>query len=94
MINPLIDKTVYHETPMSIKPLLLTIPLALVLAGCQGDQTNAPSVKAVEDANAKRIEAIDNDPRLTPEQKAAMKAHIGGVTGGAAQGQGEAPKGN
>lgn len=73
---------------MKLVPGLFSILAAMVLVGCQGDPTNAPTAKAVEDANAKRMADIDNNPKLTPEQKAQLKSHLGRLgTGSAKPGQ-------
>lgn len=50
--------------------------VAAGLAGCSGNETNAPSKQAVQEADATRTAAIDNNPNLTQAQKDAMKAHM------------------
>ena len=55
--------------------------LSLGLAGCSGNPTNEASAAEVQKSNADRKAAIDNDATLTPEQKEAYKAHLGGAAG-------------
>ncbi|MFN3684678.1 MAG: hypothetical protein ACK41F_12215 [Fimbriimonadaceae bacterium] len=59
------------------------LALALLLAafGCERD-TNVITPEAVEQANKHRIEVIDKDPNMTPEQKQKMKQMLGLVPGG------------
>jgi outer membrane biogenesis lipoprotein LolB len=51
----------------------------LVLTGCT-DYNNRPPASAAETkaADDKRQAYVDTIPNLTPEQKANMKAHMGG----------------
>jgi len=49
----------------------------LSLYGCSGNPTNEPTADAVAKANRDRAAAIDNDPSMTPEQKALMKEKMG-----------------
>ncbi|HSI72006.1 MAG TPA: hypothetical protein VK934_02420 [Fimbriimonas sp.] len=59
-----------------IRPLIVFGILAAGV-GCSSNPTNEPSVQAIEDANASRAAAIDNNPNYTPEQKAIMKQRMG-----------------
>lgn len=58
---------------MSWKRWLPMALAALVVVGCSGNPTNEPSVKEIQDANARRAAAIDSDTSLTEEGKAKMK---------------------
>ena len=58
---------------MNIRNLTLLFVTCLLLSGCSGESTNAPTKEAVDKANVDRAAAIDNDPSLTPEGKAKMK---------------------
>lgn len=63
-----------------MKKVLLSlcgIVAVLALVGCEENPTNAPSDEAVIKANQDRAAAIDNDPKLSPEQKAKMKEMMG-----------------
>jgi hypothetical protein len=51
--------------------------LILSIGGCSSNPTNEPSASAIQDANAARAAAIDNNPNYTPEQKAVMKQRMG-----------------
>lgn len=55
-----------------------------LLAGC-GDGRKEASQAEIQDANATRAAAIDNDPTLTPEQKEIQKSRLGGMGGGSTQ---------
>lgn len=57
------------------------------LVGCSSNPTNEPSTKEINDAVAKKMKAIDDDPTMTPEGKAELKKHIAGPVGGAGNGQ-------
>ena len=48
-----------------------------ILAGCGSDNA-APDPVASKKADETRQALIDNQPGLTPEQKAIMKSHMGG----------------
>ncbi|MBS1707910.1 MAG: hypothetical protein JSS65_04220 [Armatimonadetes bacterium] len=52
--------------------LIAVIGLAATLVGCQQD-TNVITPESVEAANKHRIEVIDKDPNMTPEQRQKMK---------------------
>ena len=62
---------------MMIKPLITAVCLFAVLIGCSGNPTNEPSASDIQKANIDRAAAIDNDPKLTAEQKAQMKEAMG-----------------
>lgn len=65
---------------MMIKALITVIgviSIFAILSGCSGEPTNEPSAADVSKANADRAAAVDNDPKLTPQQKADLKAHMG-----------------
>ncbi len=61
---------------MMIKPLISLLCLVAIL-GCSGNPTNEPSASDIQKANDNRAAAIDNDPKLTPDQKAKMKEMMG-----------------
>jgi len=65
------------------KCAIALLTLSLFVAGCDSNPTNEPSEAAIKEANVKRAAAIDNDPKLTPEQKAKMKQvlHLDGNSG-------------
>ena len=65
-----------------MKGLSAGLLAALLLAGCTGNPTNAPTEDAVKKANVDRAAAIDNDTSLTPEGKAKMKEMMGLTPGG------------
>lgn len=61
-----------------MKHVLGLIAFGVLCFGCSGNPTNEPDAAAINDAVKKKFEAIDNDPNMTPEQKAEMKKHMGG----------------
>jgi hypothetical protein len=61
----------------------------LVAVGCDSNPTNAPTKAAVEDANAARLKAIEENPNLTAEQK-EMQKRMMGLTDGGRGGEGQA----
>lgn len=66
-----------------MKPLLiLLLALSILVGGCDNNPTNEPTQAAIDKANADRAAAIDNDPKLTPEQKETMKQMMGLTPGG------------
>jgi uncharacterized protein YceK len=60
----------------------LFLLVGALLAGCSSNPTNEPSDKEINDAVAKKMKAIDDDPSMTPEQKAELKKHVAGPVGG------------
>lgn len=75
----MIDASINDGATMKLAFPLTLLALAFstaLMVGCSGNATNEPSVAAIEDANAKRAAAVDNDPLLTPAQKAEMKSHM------------------
>ena len=66
---------------MMIKALIIGIGVVSILGvcGCDSNPTNEPSAADIAKANAHRAEAVDNDPTMTPEQKAKIKEmmHVG-----------------
>jgi len=50
----------------------ILIVAAAIAAGCDSNPTNEPSAASIEQANADRLKAIENDPNMTPEGKAKM----------------------
>lgn len=60
---------------------LIAILAAGCLTGCSSNPTNAPTVEEAKAADASRAAAIDNNPNLTPQQKAAIKSHMNGGKG-------------
>jgi len=65
---------------MSFKIAVLAL-VGLAAFGCTGNPTNAPSVEEAKAADVSRVKAIDDNPNLTAEQKANMKAHMNGGKG-------------
>ncbi len=61
-----------------MKKLALLPLLLIVLAGCDSNPTNEPAVDEINKAVEAKFKAIDDDPKLTPEQKAEMKKHMSG----------------
>ena len=59
------------------KEVAILAPLLVVMVGCGAPDTNVITPEAVESANKTRIQAIDNDPTMTPEGKAKMKQMLG-----------------
>jgi hypothetical protein len=68
----------------------LAAGLLLAIVGCDSNPTNEPSKQAIDEANAARAAAIDNDPKKTPEQKETMKRMMGLTK----EGRGPAPERN
>jgi len=60
----------------------LLVLFAGLLAGCDNNPTNAPSKVDVAAADAARAKAVDDNPKLTPEQKEAQKRMMGLLPGG------------
>ena len=50
----------------------ILICAAAIAAGCDSNPTNEPSKASIDQANADRLKAIENDPSLTPEGKEKM----------------------
>jgi Spy/CpxP family protein refolding chaperone len=50
----------------------------LGMTGCGTDNNRVPTKDEVKQADIKRQSYIDTIPNLTPEQRAQMKAHMGG----------------
>jgi hypothetical protein len=57
-----------------------------VVAGCQNDARHVSDAE-VEKSNADRLAAIDADPKLTPEQKQALKDRLTNRPGGQTEGR-------
>ena len=53
-----------------------------VLAGCEKPDTNNYTPENVAAAQKSRQEMIDNDPKMTPQQKEAMKRALRITPGG------------
>jgi len=66
-----------------MKPIFgiaLLVLASWCLTGCEKD-TNEITPQSVESANKHRIEVIDNDKNMTPEQKQKMKEMLGLIPG-------------
>ncbi|MCW5942246.1 MAG: hypothetical protein KIS66_08435 [Fimbriimonadaceae bacterium] len=75
---------------MKLLPVL-ALPLLLSLGGCGCERdTNVITPETVEAANKHRIEAIDNDPNMTPEDKEKMKRGLRLIPGGPPGSEGRA----
>jgi len=57
---------------------VLCLIVAAFLLGCGDDSNRVVSPAESQAADVKRQAFIDNNPNLTPEQKAIMKSHMGG----------------
>lgn len=66
-----------------MRKFALFVLAGIVVGGCTSNPTNEPTEKDINDAVAKKMKAIDDDPSMTAEQKAEMKKHLGGPVGGA-----------
>lgn len=78
---------------MKLMPLL-AVPILLSLGGCGCERdTNVITPETVEAANKHRIEAIDNDPNMSLEDKERMKRGLRLVPGGppGSEGRGDPP---
>lgn len=72
-----------------LKGLLPLALFSLMAAGCDSNPTNEPSKSEIDEANAARAAAIDNDPSITPEGKKKMKEmmHLNGASSPGAEGR-------
>ena len=61
-----------------MKKLALLPLIAIAIFGCDSNPTNEPQVDEINRAVEAKFKAIDDDPKLTPEQKAEMKKHMSG----------------
>ncbi len=71
-----------NKTPLKLAGAAIAI--CVPLFGCDSNPTNEPPPAAIDQANAKRAAAIDNDPKMTPDEKAKMKSMLhldGGAPG-------------
>jgi|CXWL01.1.fsa_nt_gi hypothetical protein len=57
---------------------ILLVVAVFVAIGCTGNPTNEPSVDEINKAVDRKMKAIDDDPSMSPEQKAELKKHIAG----------------
>ncbi len=64
---------------MPMRNLLFALALlaAVSLFGCDRYDRNAPSQGAIDSANANRLKAIEEDPKLSPQEKKALKTRLG-----------------
>lgn len=88
LINPLI-MGIKMAVKFKLRSLLPLVALSVLTGwGCTGNQANEPGQTAIQEAEDARQAAIDNDPNLTPEQREAMKQHMGAGRSGAQESRG------
>lgn len=82
-----------HVTMISSTHRLTVFAVILVtlgITGCVNDNNRTTTTAEVQAADVKRQSFIDSMPNLTPEQRAQMKAHMGGAPA-ATMGRGPGP---
>lgn len=67
---------------MKLKHLILPALFALAAIGCDSNPTNAPTAADIKQAEQDQIKAIDNDPKMSAQDKENLKRAKGFISGG------------